>query len=207
MGADCVGTLGRSTVSILNIGLFSEEWLLHFRPFLGGQKISPIRDPDAEKNSAYWQATEDDDPRHGDLFPRHRSRRSPQGRARRKGVAGRAGSAAGKPAAVLSLPKTARRAIQANSPSLRRIRRCRGHLRGRRRGPKYRECWDRYWAWAQSASSRSNDKARDRPRNCGRRYVHSPTTICHMSAACRSMWCRPMRAGHRHQWAVRRYLG
>ena len=43
----------------LNIGLFSEEWLLHFRPFIGGQKISPIKISDAEKQSVYWQATED----------------------------------------------------------------------------------------------------------------------------------------------------
>jgi hypothetical protein len=57
-GADSVGTLGALNRVYLNIGLFSEEWLLHFRPFLGGQKISPIRIADAERNSVYWQATE-----------------------------------------------------------------------------------------------------------------------------------------------------
>jgi hypothetical protein len=57
-GADSVGALGALNRVYLNIGLFSEEWLLHFRPFLGGQKISPIRIADAQKNSAYWQATE-----------------------------------------------------------------------------------------------------------------------------------------------------
>ena len=34
-GADSVGTLGALNRVYLNIGLFSEEWLLHFRPFLG----------------------------------------------------------------------------------------------------------------------------------------------------------------------------
>ena len=57
-GADSVGTLGALNRVYLNIGLFSEEWLLHFRPFLGGQKISPIRIADAQRNSVYWQATE-----------------------------------------------------------------------------------------------------------------------------------------------------
>jgi hypothetical protein len=38
--------------------LFSEEWLLHFRPVIGGQEISPIKIADAKKNSVYWQATE-----------------------------------------------------------------------------------------------------------------------------------------------------
>ena len=54
-GADSVGTLGALNRVYLNIGLFSEEWLLHFRPFLGGQKISPIRIADAQKNSVYWR--------------------------------------------------------------------------------------------------------------------------------------------------------
>src|SRR5713226_5784984 len=58
-GADSVGTLGALNRVYLNIGLFSEEWLLHFRPFVGGQKISPIKISDAEKQSTYWQATED----------------------------------------------------------------------------------------------------------------------------------------------------
>jgi hypothetical protein len=58
-GADSVGTLGALNRVYLNIGLFSEEWLLHFRAFAGGQKISPVRIADAQKNSAYWGATED----------------------------------------------------------------------------------------------------------------------------------------------------
>src|SRR5262249_57117825 len=58
-GADSVGTLGALNRVYLNIGLFSEEWLLHFRPFIGGQKISPIKTSDAKRQSVYWQATED----------------------------------------------------------------------------------------------------------------------------------------------------
>lgn len=57
-GADSVGLLGALNRVYLNIGLFSEEWLLHFNPVVGGKPISPIEIAVGEKNSAYWQATE-----------------------------------------------------------------------------------------------------------------------------------------------------
>lgn len=56
-GADSVGVLGALNRVFINIGLFSEEWLLHFNALVGGKKITPIRIEDAEKNSAYWNAT------------------------------------------------------------------------------------------------------------------------------------------------------
>ncbi len=40
-GADSVGLLGALNRVYLNIGLFSEEWLLHFNPVVGGKTISP----------------------------------------------------------------------------------------------------------------------------------------------------------------------
>ena len=57
-GSDSVGALGALNRVYLNIGLFSEEWLLHFNPVVGGKPISPIAIATAEKNSSYWQATE-----------------------------------------------------------------------------------------------------------------------------------------------------
>ena len=57
-GADSVGLLGALNRVYLNIGLFSEEWLLHFNPVVGGKTISPIQIAVAQKNSGYWQATE-----------------------------------------------------------------------------------------------------------------------------------------------------
>jgi cytochrome c5 len=56
-GSDSVGLLGALNRVFINIGLFSEEWLLHFNVFVGGKKITPIRIEDAEKNSVYWNAT------------------------------------------------------------------------------------------------------------------------------------------------------
>jgi hypothetical protein len=49
--------LGALNRVFINIGLFSEEWLLHFNALVGGKKITPIRIEDAEKNSSYWNAT------------------------------------------------------------------------------------------------------------------------------------------------------
>ena len=56
-GSDSVGGLGALNRVYLNIGLFSEEWLLHFRPLVGGKRITPIEIAVADKNSSYWQAT------------------------------------------------------------------------------------------------------------------------------------------------------
>ncbi len=56
--ADSVGALGALNRVYLNIGLFSEEWTLHFRPLIGGKKVTPIEIAVARKNSAYWEATE-----------------------------------------------------------------------------------------------------------------------------------------------------
>jgi hypothetical protein len=57
-GSDSVGVIGALNRVYLNIGTFSEEWLLHFRPLLGGQRITPIAVKDLRRNSVYWQATE-----------------------------------------------------------------------------------------------------------------------------------------------------
>jgi cytochrome c5 len=56
-GADSVGILGALNRVFINIGLFSEEWLLHFNALVGGKEITPIKIEDAEKNSSYWNAT------------------------------------------------------------------------------------------------------------------------------------------------------
>ena len=57
-GSDSVGALGALNRVYFNIGLFSEEWLLHFRALVGGEPITPIEIAVANKNSAYWEATE-----------------------------------------------------------------------------------------------------------------------------------------------------
>ena len=57
-GADSVGLLGALNRVYLNIGVFSEEWLLHFNAIIGGKEVTPITIATAQKNSSYWRATE-----------------------------------------------------------------------------------------------------------------------------------------------------
>ncbi|WP_374087933.1 hypothetical protein [Methylomicrobium lacus] len=57
-GADSVGALGALNRVFINIGLFSEEWLTHFNPLIGGKPITPIPIKQSRKNSSYWQTNE-----------------------------------------------------------------------------------------------------------------------------------------------------
>jgi hypothetical protein len=57
-GADSVGALGALNRVYLNVGAFSEEWLLHFTPMVGGKPMTPIRVAIAREHSAAFAATE-----------------------------------------------------------------------------------------------------------------------------------------------------
>jgi hypothetical protein len=57
-GSDSVGALGALNRVYLNIGLFSEDWLTHFNPVVGGKPITPITIATARRNSVFWRATE-----------------------------------------------------------------------------------------------------------------------------------------------------
>lgn len=62
-GSDAVGALGALNRVYINIGLDSEDWLLHFFPLIGGgslpgTQVSGIEIADMEKNSTYWKANE-----------------------------------------------------------------------------------------------------------------------------------------------------
>jgi hypothetical protein len=149
-GADSVGTLGALNRVYLNIGMFSEEWLLHFRPFIGGQKITPIRISDAEKQSVYWQATEDRTPDMAMFFlvtarPDHLSD-APGGaayleppdseRVKRGQIVFAENCVACHSSKTPPIP--ANSGIED------------GICAGGGNGPDYRACWDRYWAWTQT---------------------------------------------------------
>jgi hypothetical protein len=57
-GSDSVGIMGALNRVYINIGVYSEEWMRHFNPFIGGKPIDPIQIATAEQKSAYWRATE-----------------------------------------------------------------------------------------------------------------------------------------------------
>jgi hypothetical protein len=67
-GSDSVGALGALNRVYLNIGTFSEEWLLHFNPLVGGKTITPIEIKVARENSAYFAATENQTPAMAEFF-------------------------------------------------------------------------------------------------------------------------------------------
>lgn len=149
-GADSVGALGALNRVYLNIGLFSEEWLLHFRPFIGGQTISPIRIADAEKQSVYWQATEQQTPDMAVFFL----------------VTARPDKLADAPDGNRYLePLDAEKTERGKVVFAENCAACHsskippipansgiddGICAGGGNGPDYRSCWDRYWTWAQS---------------------------------------------------------
>jgi hypothetical protein len=56
-GSDSVGALGALNRVFVNIGLYGNEWIRHFRALVGGKEITPIEIAVSEKNSVYWQAT------------------------------------------------------------------------------------------------------------------------------------------------------
>jgi hypothetical protein len=143
-GSDSVGALGALNRVYLNIGLFSEEWLLHFNPVVGGRTISPIPIASAEKNSSYWQATEAGTPDTALFFLKStapdRLKDAPGGD---KYLADNA--------AVLDRGKTvfAETCARCHSskappiPADRTIANC--------IGPGYLDCYKRYWAYTQTA--------------------------------------------------------
>ena len=57
-GSDSVGALAALNRVYLNIGTFSEEWLLHFNALVGGREITPITVKVSRENSSYFAATE-----------------------------------------------------------------------------------------------------------------------------------------------------
>jgi hypothetical protein len=147
-GSDSVGTLGALNRVYLNIGLFSEEWLLHFNPFTGGKRLTPIRIADAERNSMYWQATEQQTPYMAKFL-----------------------MAAGQPDRLSSLPEPQKKLyLTADAATLNlgstvfaeRCARCHSSklpepvvgMQGPGtedcNGPNYLTCWNRYWAWTKT---------------------------------------------------------
>jgi hypothetical protein len=146
--SDSVGALGALNRVYLNIGLFGEEWLLHFNAFAGGQRMSPIRIADAKRNSAYWQATEQQTFYMAQFLLQ-----------------------AGQPDRIAALPEPMRtRYLPADTGALdrgktvfaERCARCHSSTLPRPvvglegpgtetcNGPGYLACWNRYWAWTKT---------------------------------------------------------
>jgi len=138
-GADSVGALGALNRVYINIGLFSEEWLRHFNPLVGGKPISPIEVKVGRANSSYWQANEEQTPHLADFFlattAPHLLRNAPGGEA--------------------YLSKDAAKLTRGKEVFAERCARCHssklppsvaGLDPGGCAGPGYLDCWNKYWA-------------------------------------------------------------
>jgi len=142
-GSDSVGALGALNRVYLNIGLFSEEWLLHFRAVLGGSPISPIPIETAVKNSVYWRATEMQTPNMARFFlastDPHYLKDAPGGQAYLDR------DAALVPRGKLVFAERCARCHSSKLPNLPA-----GVYLDRANGPNYLTAWNAYWAWTKT---------------------------------------------------------
>jgi hypothetical protein len=146
-GSDSVGTLGALNRVYLNIGLFSEEWLRHFNPILGGRPITPIEITTARANSSYWDATEMQTPAMALFLQKasypHKLKKTPGGAAYlneppdtvRQGKLVFADHCAGCHSSKAPQPPAA------TNPTA-----C--------IGAGYLDCWNRYWEWTGTSDFR-----------------------------------------------------
>ncbi len=142
-GSDSVGALGALNRVYINIGLFSEEWMLHFRPIIGGKTISPIEIAVAEKNSSYWKATE------AQTMDMARFFLASTGPHHLKDAPGGSGFLTEDRATVergkVVFAETCARCHSSKQPPLPAgldLENCNGR--------NYLDCWSRYWAWSKT---------------------------------------------------------
>jgi hypothetical protein len=150
-GADSVGVLGALNRVYLNIGLYSEEWLRHFNPVLGGAPVTPIAITTARENSSYWQATEAQTPNMAlyllkASYP-HKLKDAPGGAAYLN-----------EPPAVVEQGRrvfadncAACHSSKAPPPPSAGLGAC--------IGPHYLECWNRYRTWTRTDDFRDKMRA------------------------------------------------
>jgi len=135
--------LGALNRVYINIGLFSEQWLLHFRAVLGGRPISPIPIETAVKNSVYWRATEMQTPNMARFFlastDPHYLKDAPGGQTYLDR------DAAMVPRGKLVFAERCARCHSSKLPELPA-----GLYLDKANGPNYLSAWNAYWAWSKT---------------------------------------------------------
>ncbi len=144
-GSDSVGALGALNRVFVNIGLFSEEWTLHFIPLVGGPKITPFPIATAEKNSSYWKATEMQTPDTALFFL----------------ATAKPDKLADAPGAATYLDADAQTLTRGKEVFAERCARCHSSKLPDKAftdffpdhgcvGPNYLKCWNDYWQWTKT---------------------------------------------------------
>ncbi len=151
-GADSVGALGALNRVFVNIGLFSEEWLEHFNPLVGGKNISPIQIEVARKNSSYWNANEMQTP---DLALFFLATAKPDYLKNAPG--GEGYLTAGQAKLVRGKEMFAERCARCHSSKL--PEKAYSFFPNGCVGPNYLECWNKYWEWVKTDEFKGQIKA------------------------------------------------
>jgi hypothetical protein len=145
-GADSVGALGALNRVFINIGLFSEEWTLHFTPLLGGANITPIPIATARANSSYWNANEKQTPDTALFFLATAKpdylRNAPGGEAYLGADTTRGKEVFAERCARCHSSKQPEKAFTDFFPDQGCV------------GPNYLTCWDEWWQWTKSEEYR-----------------------------------------------------
>lgn len=151
-GSDSVGALGALNRVYVNIGLFSEEWVQHFNPLIGGKPQTPITVADLQANSAYWRATEAQTPDMALFLIRasypHKLRDAPGGAAYLHDT-----SATLRRGKLVFADNCARCHSSKTPPAPA------GADPGACIGPGYLGCFNRYWSWTQTPDFRNRMRA------------------------------------------------
>ena len=151
-GADSVGALGALNRVFVNIGLFSEEWLEHFNPLVGGKNISPIQIEVARKNSSYWNANEMQTP---DLALFFLATAKPDYLKNAPG--GEGYLVGGQAKLVRGKEMFAERCARCHSSKL--PEKAQSFFPNGCVGPNYLECWNKYWEWVKTDEFKGQMKA------------------------------------------------
>ena len=142
-GADSVGALGALNRVYLNIGLFSEDWLTHFIPLVGGPITSPIEIAYCRKASTYWNANEAQTP---DLALFFLATAKPDYLAKAPGGPGYMNDAALVPQGKIVFAKTCARCHSSKLPQ----KAFDTFFKPGCIGPDYLKCWNDYWTWTKT---------------------------------------------------------
>jgi hypothetical protein len=143
-GSDSVGGIGALNRVYINIGAFSEEWLLHFNALIGGKAVTPITIADARKNSSYFEATENQTFNMALFFLKttdpHHLKDAPGGQAYLS--TDQAQLTRGKTVFAERCARCHSSKIPQGAPGLDDAHGC--------NGKDYLTCWNKYWQWTKT---------------------------------------------------------
>ena len=139
------GCDGRAESCLHKHRVFSEEWLLHFNPLVGGKHITPIEISVARRNSSYFEATENQTLNMAGLFPQNDRASLSEGRSWRRRLYltnEQAQLTRGKTVFAERCARCHSSKIPEAAPGLDDVRGC--------NGKDYLTCWNKYWEWTKT---------------------------------------------------------